>query len=62
MVRLILSFRFSVGGYAYTGNQYYGGLGEIRISDTIRYPATAIPEPATMSLLAVVALALFRRK
>ena len=39
-------------------SQYYGGLDEVRISDTMRY---AIPEPSMM-LLALGALAIFRKK
>jgi hypothetical protein len=38
--------------------QYQGQLDELRISDVVRY----IPEPTTLSLLAIAALAFFRRK
>ena len=46
------------GSTTYNFRQYTGMLDEIRISDTIRY----IPEPTTMSLLAVALLALRRKK
>lgn len=56
----VAMFNDPLGTTLYTARQYTGMLDEVRISNVLRYPA--IPEPATMSLLAVAALALFRRK
>jgi hypothetical protein len=47
-----------IGDTLYGARQYTGMLDEVRISDTIRY----VPEPATLSLLAVALLALRRKK
>jgi hypothetical protein len=47
-----------IGTALYGARQFTGMLDEVRISDTIRY----IPEPTTLSLLAVALLALRRKK
>jgi hypothetical protein len=44
-------------GTLYVARQYMGMLDEVRISNCLR-----IPEPTTLSLLAIAALAFFRRK
>ena len=45
-------------GTLYSARQYTGNLDEVRISNTMRF----IPEPTTLSLLAVAALAFLRKR